>query len=138
MENTSLAPITVMSPQKQGVSIATLLLGVWVIVAGFILAAKPAGMRNNITVGILLFIFSALRLRRNSSAAWSWANAVLGFWILAGPQALAYSSSPLRWNDFALGWATIALSILGATGHDRLARRGFPVQGDTTEEHRAA
>lgn len=132
MKNTSLASTTRMSPLKRGVSTATLLLGVWVFIAGFVLAATPAGMRNNIVVGILLFIFSALRLRRNSNAAWSWANVVLGFWLLLGPQALAYTNSPLRWNDFAIGWATVALSILGATARDRILSRDI-----ATTEHGA-
>ena len=137
MENTSLAPTIRMSPLKRGASIATLLLGAWVLIAGFVLAAKQVGLRNSIVVGLLLMAFSALRSRRNSNAAWSWANVVLGLWLLLGPQALAYTDSPLRWNDFAIGWATIVLSVLAATSHDRFIRREISnTEGGTIPEHR--
>ncbi len=121
MENTSITRRTRVSPQKQGASTATLLFGIWLMVAAFIFATTPEGKWNSLVIGILLLACSALRLRKNSSFLWSCANVIFGFWMLLGPQPLIYKNTPFRWSDFALGWATVALSIMGATGHDRVA-----------------
>lgn len=120
MENaTSLATRSMMSPQKKVASTLNLLLGVWLFIAGFVLAAKPAGMWNDIIVGILLFIFAAARMGRDSNPAWSWANFVLGIWLLLAPGALGFTSRTSRWNDIAVGCAAIILAIISGTARDR-------------------
>lgn len=137
MKNTS---TTRVSPQKQNSSIATLLFGIWLVVAAFVLASTPEGMKNSLVIGILLIICSALRLRKDSSFLWSCANVVFGFWMLLGPQPLVFKNSGLRWSDFALGWATVALSILASTGHDIIMSRDAPVVERTSppDYHHAA
>jgi uncharacterized membrane protein len=140
MKNTSPTPATRTSPQKQGASTATLLFGIWLFIAAFVLATTPEGMRNSLVIGILLMVCSALRLRKESSFLWSCANVVFGFWMLLGPQPLVFGSNPFRWSDFALGWATVTLSILGATGRDIVMRRDTAVVERTSlaEYHKAA
>ena len=137
MKNTS---TTRVSPQKQNSSIATLLFGIWLVVAAFVLASTPEGMKNSLVIGILLIICSALRLRKDSSFLWSCANVVFGFWMLLGPEPLVFKNSGLRWSDFALGWATVALSILASTGHDIIMARDVPVVERTSppDYHHAA
>ncbi len=141
MENTSLATRNMMSPQKQVASTLNLLLGIWLFIAGFTLAVRPAGMWNDFVVGVLLFIFAAARMGRNSNPAWSWANFVLGIWLLFAPNALGFSSASSRWNDVAVGIAAIILAIIAGTARDRFIGRDITATADSrtmTEHHRAA
>jgi hypothetical protein len=132
MKTTSTEPVTRLSPQKRFSSMVTLLFGIWLVIAGFVLSVTHEGMWNSVVIGVLLFACSGLRLRRNSSFLWSCVNVILGFWMLLGPRPLVFIDNPFRWTDFALGWATVVLSIAAATGHDRVVERERPTIERTT------
>jgi hypothetical protein len=135
MENTSLATRNMMSPQKTVASTLNLLLGIWLFIAGFTLAVKPSGMWNDFIVGVLLFIFAAARMSRNSNPAWSWANFVLGIWLLFAPNALGFASSSSRWNDVAVGIAAIILAIISGTARDQFISRDIATMAETRTIH---
>ena len=138
MENISMASRPMMSPQKRVATTLNLFLGIWLFIAGIIVAAKPAGMWNDVVVGVLLFIFAAARMARNSNPTWSWANFVLGIWLLLAPGALGFSSASSRWNDIAIGCAAIVLSIIAGTARDRFMTRDIRSEERTVTEHRRA
>jgi uncharacterized membrane protein len=138
MENTSLVTRNLMSPQKRVASTLNLLLGIWLFIAGIVLAVKPSGRWNDFVVGVLLFVFAASRMGRKSNPAWSWANFVLGIWLLFAPNALGFTSATSRWNDVAVGIAAIVLSIISGTARDRFMSRDIAAVTETRSvpEHR--
>lgn len=99
-------------------------LGVWLIVAPLALGyGETAPIWNDILVGIVVAIVAGLNLAnpiRHSSL--SWANVILGIWLLLAPFVLRYGEDyivsginrPL-WNDVALGILIVVLGWLSAT-----------------------
>jgi hypothetical protein len=91
------------------------LLGIWVIVAPFVLTftGTSAALWNDIIVGAAVLILGLVRLNNMRTTMWaSWINLVLGIWLVIGPYVLTYSDiTNARWNDIAVG---IAVAILAA------------------------
>ncbi|HET9182445.1 MAG TPA: SPW repeat protein [Candidatus Angelobacter sp.] len=109
-------------------------LGIWLIIAGFTLSASGTALGNDIVVGILIVIFASWRLsNRPSGRTGSWINFILGIWLLFAPWVLGYVSNSSRWNDFAVGWVVL---ILAAWSGSIRSRRDILVPPE--EERRVA
>jgi hypothetical protein len=89
----------------------TLIAGIWLIVAPFILGyVDSAAITNDVIVGILLGGLSLVRLFSNFRPSWlSWANIVLGFWLIIAPFVLGYTLAASQWNDIIVGIVVVAL-----------------------------
>jgi hypothetical protein len=139
MESTSMAPRTALPRERVVASTINLLLGIWLFIAGFALAAHAPAMRNDVIVGVLIFIFAAWRLSRTAPATPSWLNFILGIWLLFAPWSLHYASSDARWNDFAVGCAVIILSIISGVSRGRMLTRTTANEANaSTYDHRRA
>lgn len=96
-----------------------ILAGLWLIVAPFVLGYGAMAPRwNDIVLGIVIGVFALIRTFTPLRAQWlSWANIILGLWLIVAPFALNYTGQASLWNDIVLGIVVIALSAwsYGAT-----------------------
>jgi hypothetical protein len=98
--------------ETSGAFRVNILLGIWVIVAPFVLASAlfSAAIWNNIATGIAVAIVALLRTSMPRQSAWSWANVILGIWLLISPFVLGFAAPRLLWNDVILG---IIIALVG-------------------------
>lgn len=108
-ENASASMIKIAS----GLNLA---LGIWLIVAPFVLRyATEASPANDVTVGVIIAVLAAIRVFEAYGAAWvSWLNVALGTWLLVAPFILTYSSAAALWNDLIVGLLVICLGVWSA------------------------
>ncbi len=90
-----------------------ILAGLWLIVAPFVLGYVASVPRwNDIILGIVIGVFALIRTFTPLRAAWlSWANIVLGLWLIVAPFALGYPGTTPLWNDIILGIVVAGLAI---------------------------
>ncbi|HEY7000178.1 MAG TPA: SPW repeat protein [Candidatus Udaeobacter sp.] len=88
-----------------GASWLNVLLGIWVIISPFVVqfARLPAAMWNNVIVGIVIAILALIRTSTPRQIGWSWANGILGIWMIISPFALGTMTTAILWNNIILG-----------------------------------
>jgi len=88
-----------------GASWLNVLLGIWVIISPFVVqfAQLPAAMWNNVIVGIVIAILALIRTSTPRQIGWSWANVILGIWMIISPFALGTMTTAILWNNIILG-----------------------------------
>jgi hypothetical protein len=95
-----------------------LFLGTWLLVAPFFLGYGDIGaaMWNSVIIGALVLALASIRVwrpLRNKSL--SWANVLLGVWLMAAPFVLGYSDIILAvGNDIFVGMGIVILSAWSA------------------------
>jgi hypothetical protein len=94
------------------------LLGLWLIVASFILGYSEfnTAQWNEIIVGAVVLILAAIRFWQPDEWSWlSWVNAALGVWFVVAPFILGYNEvTAALWNDIIVGIAIIVLAAWSA------------------------
>jgi len=106
-----------------------IVLGIWLVIAGFALSAGANATWNDVIVGILVIIFASSRVSRGMiNRGASWANFILGIWLIIAPWVLGYTSMASTWNDFCVGWAVLILSIINVRMNSRRAAITPPVE----------
>ena len=96
----------------KGLSWINFVLGLWLIVAGFVLStASRAVMTEEIVIGIIIAVLSAISV--TAVVSWlSWLVALAGVWTLIAPGIISYvGMSASRANDVIVG---IIVIVLGA------------------------
>src|SRR6188472_343428 len=98
-----------------GPSWLNIALGIWVIISPFVVqfSQLPAAMWNNVIVGIVVAVLAIIRTSVRSQTAWSWANVILGIWMIISPFALGVMTAAILWNNIILG-IVIALVATGS------------------------
>jgi hypothetical protein len=98
-----------------GVSWINIVLGIWGIISPFVLqfARLPAAMWNNVIVGIVIAVLAIIRTSASRQTGWSWANVILGIWMIISPFALGAMTTAVLWNNILLG-IVIALIAIGS------------------------
>lgn len=94
----------------------TLVLGIWLIIAPFVLGyIDSAAITNDIVVGIVLAGVALVRLFSSFRPFWlNWVNIVLGLWLIVAPFVLGYTLAASQWNDIVVGIAVVALGAWNA------------------------
>jgi hypothetical protein len=88
------------------------MLGLWLIMAGFALSrvTRPA-MVEEIALGLVIVCLATVSAVRPSSMM-SWFVAMAGLWTLIAPIAIDYAgASASRRNDIAVGIAVLVLGV---------------------------
>ena len=95
-------------------AIYTTIVGIWLILAPFILnyASKEA-TRNDIVSGAIILALSLLSLATVTRMYARWLILIVGVWLFISPFALSYGELTAVWNDFILGLMTMALHTWG-------------------------
>lgn len=109
--------------QNAGASGLNILLGIWLIIAPFLLgyAHIEAAQTNDVIVGVIVAVIAAIRtFGAFAQPGWSWVNVLLGVWLIIAPFVLGYSASttPL-WNDIILGVLIAVLAWSSASSGRR-------------------
>jgi hypothetical protein len=99
---------------SSGAAWINVLLGIWVIISPFVLgfALVPRAMWNNVIAGIIVAALAPSRTGSPRQSGWSWANVILGIWLIISPFVLAYATTIAVWNNVILG---IIILIVGVT-----------------------
>ena len=120
-------PARMAPPEAQWASGITFLLGVWLVIAPWVLgySGQDNAVWNQVGVGAAIAIVALARV--NAPDPWaplSWVNVVLGGWLIVAPFVLEYNATsntdPIYWNDIIVGAAILLLALISTTG----ARRG--------------
>lgn len=89
------------------VSVINVLIGIWLIISPFVVMAfsQVMNMRaNNVTIGILVGLVALFRASGSARAQWSWANVILGLWLIISPFVLGVSSNvTVMWHNVIAG-----------------------------------
>lgn len=91
------------------------ILGLWLIVAGFVFSAtaRPV-MTEEIVLGIVIACLAAIAATRPSFVI-SWLVALAGLWTLIAPAVLSYAGMRIsRGNDIVVGVVVLVLGIANA------------------------
>ena len=96
-----------------------LILGLWLIIAPFVLgfaAANRGSEWNNIAVGMIVAIIAAIRIWGGRSAGWlSWVNVALGLWLIISPWIYGNSGvASILWDDIIVGAIIVVLGAWSA------------------------
>ena len=101
-----------------------ILAGIWLIIAPFLLnySARGGSTSNDIVVGVIILILSALQMRgAESQVTWpSWIATLLGLWLIIAPFSLGYAGGTAgEYNDIIVGIIVAVVSLWGALGGSR-------------------
>lgn len=95
------------------------LAGLWLVVAPFIFnySSNGGSVANDVAVGIAVLLLAGVQVTGdNYRYSWpSWANVLLGAWLLVSPFVLSFpSGSAAMWNDVVLGVVVGGLALYSA------------------------
>jgi formate hydrogenlyase subunit 4 len=96
-----------------GMSWVNVLLGIWVIISPFVVqfTHQTAAMWNNVIIGIIIALLALIRTSTPRQIGWSWANVILGIWMIISPFALGTMTTAILWNNIILG---IVIAIIAS------------------------
>src|SRR5689334_3478721 len=88
-------------------SVINTLVGFWLILSTFVMMSffnLLTARSNNVIVGILVALFGLVRSTMRARTAWSWANIVLGVWLIISPFVLGfYQVAGAMWHNLIVG-----------------------------------
>jgi apolipoprotein N-acyltransferase len=94
--------------------------GIWLIISAFFLAVSAEGFWNFLIVGLLVGAMALARATRaQEQAGLSWANAVLGAWLVISPWVLDYATDAAQWNAVISGIIVVLLAVWSAAATPR-------------------
>jgi hypothetical protein len=68
-------------------------------------------MWNNVIIGIIIALLALIRTSTPRQIGWSWANVILGIWMIISPFALGTMTTAILWNNIILG---IVIAIIAS------------------------
>jgi hypothetical protein len=90
--------------EAKSLSAINLLLGMWLIISPFMIANTSATLRyNQVIIGVIVIIMSAIRFLAPAFQLASWANGLSGVWMIISPFLLYYRTTFTYWNAIATG-----------------------------------
>jgi peptidoglycan/LPS O-acetylase OafA/YrhL len=100
-----------MNEQTRTLNGLTILAGVWLVLAPFILSySSSVNAWQEFILGIAVVIFGFMRLTMPRIAWPSWTNTLIGIWIIAAPWIMTGTTPRGRLNEFITG---AIVAILG-------------------------
>ncbi|HET7035272.1 MAG TPA: SPW repeat protein [Thermomicrobiaceae bacterium] len=103
-----------------------LILGLWLIIAPFVLgfSGQTHSEWNSVIIGILVATIAAIRIWGGRGASWlSWINAGLALWLIVSPWIYGNSDvTAILWNDIIVGAVILVLSVWSALAQETLSR----------------
>lgn len=109
-----------MSRVKHWQDPVNLVLGLWMIVAPWVLAFQSDSIatRNSVVLGVLIAVAAVYALVR--VFAWEeWANLLFGVWLVISPWVLGFSDIQAAAGNAVIVGLVVAVFALSALGNDR-------------------
>jgi hypothetical protein len=99
----------------KGLSWINFILGLWLIVAGFTIAAasRPA-MAQDIILGIIIAVFAAWAAVSEAHPVASWIVAIAGLWTVISPGVTYGMAHAAHTNDIIVGIIVLMLGFANA------------------------
>jgi SPW repeat len=99
-------------------------LGLWLIVAGFVLSRGSAPvMTEEVVLGIIIAVLAFWSAIGTEATALSWAIAVAGLWTLIAPSVIHYTIlTASKTNDIVVGIIVLVLGFANAVYRQSPAR----------------
>lgn len=93
-----------------GTGIVTIVFGGWVLISPFVLgfAHAPAGVANNVAVGIAIIVLALAGVRYGLLKAM---NVLMGAWLYASAFILYVPNRDFLWNNLILAGAVILAAV---------------------------
>lgn len=90
---------------RGGANWVNVLFGIWVIISPFMVqfSQLPAAVWNNVITGIVIALLALIRTSMPRQPGWSWANVILGIWMIISPFILGVMTTAVLWNNIILG-----------------------------------
>lgn len=104
----------------QSMSIINLILGAWLIVSPWFLNYSTAAIWNQEILGIIVAVFSLVRLFAPSQQWASFINGLAGIWLIIGPFIIGFNHAVAYWNSIIVGIIVAWIAFSNAairTGH---------------------
>lgn len=88
----------------------TVLCGVWVLISPFVLGFKdaPAGLINNVAVGIAIIVLALAGVRNGLLKA---VNVLMGAWLYCSAFILYVPNRHFLWNNLIVAGAVILAAV---------------------------
>ncbi|HET9016890.1 MAG TPA: SPW repeat protein [Thermomicrobiaceae bacterium] len=106
------------SGQNAAASGLTVIAGIWLIIAPFVLGYAPlrGSMWNAIVVGAIVAVLAAIRVWGPRATTWlSWIIIALGAWMIASPWIYHNTgSAAVFWDDIIVGAVIVVLGVWSA------------------------
>ena len=102
-----------LNESSAGAGWVNVLLAIWVIISPFVLgfAQFHRATWNNVATGCAIAIVAIIRTNLRNQPAWSWANIILGIWLIASPFALAFVTfTNAIWSNVIVGIVIAAVA----------------------------
>ncbi len=109
------------------ISGVNLLLGVWLVVAPFVMGlTSTSSYWNEIVVGVIILALALYRMSAVSATWTGWVTLVAGLWLIASPYMFSPGESAAYTNAVIAGIVAVVLG-LGAAA--------VPATSDVTAQH---
>jgi hypothetical protein len=99
----------------KGLSWINFILGLWLIVAGFMLGAgSTAAVTQNVVLGIIIAVFAAWAALSDAQPVASWIVALAGLWTLISPAVTHGLAHTAHTNNIIVGIVVLILGFANA------------------------
>lgn len=103
----------------QSMSIINLILGAWLIVSAWFLNYSSGAIWNQEILGIIVIVFSLIRIFAPAQQWSSFINGLAGVWLIISPFIFGFSYAAVYWNDIIVGIIVAWLAFSNAAMHSR-------------------
>lgn len=93
------------------------MLGTWLVISPWALAfvQDQTATGNSVLAGVMVATFGLVRAYGAYRSSWlSWANTVIGGWVVVAPWLLDYGQGAVRTNNVLVGVAVMLLAAWSA------------------------
>lgn len=90
------------------------LVAIYLLISGWIGAVSTGPRINAIVFGIIAAILAIFRFGRTAPFWVSWANVLIGLWMILSPWVYRYTGEPWMWNSIIIGIVMVGLGLWSA------------------------
>ena len=94
------------------------LVGVYLIISGWIGGTNGGNIWNSIIAGIIVAVLAATRFSGATRPWASWVDALVGAWLIISPWVYGYAGTSWEWNSIIVGIAIVVFGVWSALASD--------------------
>lgn len=116
-----------MEGEARALSIVSILAGIWLVIAPFVLNYRSSGnVWQEVVLGIIVGVLGIIRLVAVNVTWPSWTNVLIGLWTIIAPWIIQSSTTTARWNEVIVGVVLTIFAYSSAavtTSHHHVAQQ---------------